>query len=80
MTTIFQKIEKTYFGASLSPWQNGFSWKKGLSVFKYSNYLRSCKKSEKTNKMKNAELTDGRTDRRTNNGGLIGPSVGQGSN
>ena len=45
-----QKI-KIYFGANLDPFcsnlvKNEFSWKRG---FKYSNYLPSYEKSEKTN-------------------------------
>ena len=43
-----------------------FPGKKALSVFKYSNYLPSCQKSEKTDVIpeENAELTDGWTNRR----------------
>ena len=41
---IFQKIKKPNFGAILGP----FSWSKGLSVVRYSNYLPSYKKSAKT--------------------------------
>ena len=42
-----------------------FPGKKALSVFKYSNYLPSCQKSEKTNAIseEDAELTDGWTNR-----------------
>ena len=50
---MFQKIKKKYiyFGANLDPFcsnlvKNKFSWKRG---FKYSNYLPSYEKSEKTN-------------------------------
>ena len=53
MTKFFQKIKKTYFGANLYPFspslgKNEFFWKKKDSV-KYSNYLPSGQKSEKTN-------------------------------
>ena len=47
--------------------KNKFPWKNALSVFRYSNYLPSCQKSEKKHwaiSEKNAELTDGQTDRR----------------
>ena len=77
----FQKIpKKTYFGAILGPFLPKFTYKKGLSVFKYSNYLPSRSKSEKTKdpllrKMPNWRTerwtdgrTDGRTDRQTENG------------
>ena len=47
MTKSFKKIKKNYFGAILGPFSK-FFFKKGLSVFKYSNYLLSCKKLEKT--------------------------------
>ena len=45
---------KNYFGAILGPLcpdlsKNEFSWNKGLSVFKYYNYLSPSKKSEKAN-------------------------------
>ena len=73
----FVKILKNiYFGAILGLFypnlvKNGFCLKnKALSVFKYSNHLLSCQKSEK------AEITEGQTDRRTDNGDFIGYSIG----
>ena len=61
-----------------------FPGKKAKSLFKYSNYLPSWQKSEKTNelflrKMLNWQM-DRQTDRQTGNGGFIGLSVGWGSN
>ena len=45
--------------------KNEFSGKRARSVFKYSNYLPSCKKSEKTNELfLRKTQTDGRMDRR----------------
>ena len=56
MTQFLKKYKKPYFGAilgSLFPKilaKKDFSWeKKAPSVFKYSNYLSLCQKSEKTN-------------------------------
>ena len=91
MTAFFEKTKKPYFGDILSPFcqnlgKNEFSWEKGLSVFRYSNYLLSCLKYENywAISEKNAELTDGQTDTRidgqTDNGDFIGPSVARGSN
>ena len=73
-----------------------FPGKKALSVFKYSNYLTLCKKSEKTNdpflrKMPDRQTdrqtdrqadgqTDRQTDRQTDNSDFIRLPVGQGSN
>ena len=59
-----------------------FPEKKDL-VFEYSNYLLSCKKSEKHKHpflRKNAELTDGQTDGQKDNGDFIGASKERGSN
>ena len=59
-----------------------FLEKRALSVFKYSNYLPSCKKAKKNYWKKNVELM-GRgwqTDRQTDNSDFIEPSVGRGSN
>ena len=80
---IFYKTQKNlfqgYFGPFLSKFgQTNFPGKKGichLSVFRYSNYLPSCKKSmihswEKC-------WTYGQTVRQ--NGDFIGPSIAQGS-
>ena len=79
MTRFFKKSKKLYFGAMWPFWACGhfaqiwakmnFPRKKSLSVFKYSNYLSSCQKSEKTNmpflgKMLNWRM-NGQTDRRT---------------
>ena len=73
MTKVFKKSQKkTYFGAILGPFLPKFTYKKGLSVFKYSNYLPSRSKSEKTKdpllrKMPNwrtERWTDGRTEGR----------------
>ena len=57
--------------------KNEFSWKKGLcQFFKYSNYLPSFKKLEKTN---DPVLTkcrpDGWTDRRRQRGNGRGPKI-----
>ena len=49
----FRKCKKSYFGAILSPFslnlgKNEFFWeKRALLVFKYSNYLPSCKNLKK---------------------------------
>ena len=81
------KILKNLFPAILGPFfvylDKNAKKKKAQSVFKYYNYLPSCKKSERTNepflrKMLNCQ-TDRQTDRQTNSD-FIGPSVGQGSN
>ena len=75
---IFQKIKKPNFGAILGP----FSWSKGLSVVRYSNYLPSYKKSAKTIepflRKTPSWRVDRRTDGQTDNGDFIGPSVGRG--
>ena len=52
MAKFFKKSKKPYFGVisgNFCPYlgKNEFSWKKrALTVFKYSNYLPWCKKSE----------------------------------
>ena len=84
MTTFLKKSKNPIFGPfCLKFGKNEFSWKKVLSVFKYSNYLPSCQKFEKTNEQflrkiaiskKNAERTDGQTE----NVDFIGLSVGRG--
>ena len=88
---IFQKIQNTLFWGHViilaffaHIWAKmNFSGKKLVSVFKYSNYLPSCQKSEKTNmpflrKMLNWRM-DGQTDgRKTDNHDFVGPSVGRG--
>ena len=97
ITKFFKKSKKkTICGpfwafSSKSGRQRSFLEKRTLSVFKYSNYLPSCKKSEKTNdpflrKMLNW-CTDRQadTDGQTNDdsffflGNFIEPSVGRGS-
>ena len=68
---IFQKIQKTFIWDHFGPFcpnlgKNEFSWKRALPVFKYSNYLPSCQKSEKkliTIPEKNTELMDWQTSR-----------------
>ena len=57
MTKVFKKIEQTVFWGNVAIlaffaqfWaQMNFPGKKAQSVFKYSNYLPSCQKSEKAN-------------------------------
>ena len=50
-----------------------------LSVFKYSNYLLSCQKSEKANEpFFKKKRTDAQIDRQTDNSDFIGPSKGWG--
>ena len=54
MTKFFKKSQKTYFCGIFGTFLPNlgkieFPWKEGLSVFKYANYLESCKKSEETN-------------------------------
>ena len=69
---IFQTIQKKlYFGAILGPFypnigKNKFLWeKRTLSVFKYSNYLPWCKRSEKTNDPFMRKIPNWRTDRQS---------------
>ena len=54
-----------------------FPEKKPLSVFKYSNYLPSCQKSQKTNEPFLRKIPNGQTNRGTGNGDFIGPSIGR---
>ena len=70
---VWQQFRKLYFGAILGLFSQiwtklNFPGKKGLSVFRYFNYLPSCKKSKKTNDPFQREMptwrTDGQTDRR----------------
>ena len=70
MANIFKKSGNPYFGTIFGPFcpnlgKKQFSWKKKtLSVFKYSNYLSPCKKSEKTNEpFLEKRQTVGQTDR-----------------
>ena len=86
---IFQKNQTTllwgHFGSIFAQiWAKYIFLEEGAqSVFKYSNYLPLCKKSEETGNSflrKNVELTDGQTDRQTDkqtdthtgNGSFIG--------
>ena len=86
---IFQKNQTTllwgHFGSIFAQiWAKYIFLEEGAqSVFKYSNYLPLCKKSEETGNpflRKNVELTDGQTDRQTDkqtdthtgNGSFIG--------
>ena len=68
----FKNSKRNYFGPfwafCLYLGKNEFSWKKGLSDFKYSNYLPRCKKSRNSWPIpdKYVELTNGQTDRQTN--------------
>ena len=67
MRNFFKKYTKIYSGATLgcSCLNLGKNEYRALSVFKYSNYVLSCKKSEKTNDpflVKNSELTDRQRD------------------
>ena len=68
----FQKIQKILFRGHFWHFlpkfgqENFFLEKRALSVFRYSNSLPLCQKSEKNNwaiSEENAELMDGRTDR-----------------
>ena len=86
MAKVFKKSKKLYFGAILvlfaKIWttMNFPEKKKALSVFKYSNYLPLCQKSEKTNEAFLRKIPNCWTDRQTDNSDFLGPSVGQGSN
>ena len=77
------KILKNLFPAILGPFfvylDKNAKKKKAQSVFKYYNYLPSCKKSERTNEPFLRKMLNCQTDRQTNSD-FIGPSVGQGSN
>ena len=85
----FKNSKRNYFGPfwafCLYLGKNEFSWKKGLSDFKYSNYLPRCKKSRNSWPIpdKYVELTNGQTDRQTNRqtdyGDFIRPYIGRGS-
>ena len=51
-----------------------------LSVFKYSNYIPSCKKSRKADeKCQTDRWADSQRERKTENSDFIEPSAGQGS-
>ena len=53
--------QKTSMFFCLNLSKNEFSWKKGLSVFQYSNYLLLYQKSEKPNQPFLRKLLDGHT-------------------
>ena len=57
-----------------------FLEKRTLSVFEYSNHLLLRKKSEKTNDPFLRKMPNWQTDRKTDIGDFVGPSVGRGSN
>ena len=84
---IFEKIQKELFWDHHGPFLTRSGQKvilldkRALSVFKYSIYLSSCKKSEKNWWLiheKNPKLIDGH--RKTGNDDYTGPFVGPGSN
>ena len=75
---IFQKIPKSILLVPFWAKQN-FLEKRALSVFRYSNYLPSCQKSEKTNEQFCGKTVNWWADRQTSNCDFIGPSVGRGS-
>ena len=66
---IFEKIQETLFWGLFMVVFSKFEqkWffleKKALTVFTYSNYLPSCKKSEKTNEPSLRKMPNWRTDR-----------------
>ena len=68
---IFEKIQETLFWGLFMVVFSKFEqkWffleKKALTVFTYSNYLPSCKKSEKTNEPSLRKMPNWRTDRQT---------------
>ena len=88
MTIFLIKNQRTLFWGHFGLFfpnldKNEFSLeKRTLSVFKYFNYLPSCKKSEKTNETFLKEMTDGRTDGWTDGGthdsDFIGPFIERG--
>ena len=75
MTRCLKKSQKPYFGTILGYFclnlERKSLEKMVLSVFKYYNYLTSCKKLEKTN--------DPFGNRHTDNSDFIRPPVGHGS-
>ena len=87
MKTFFKKSKKTFLAFLPKLGQKLFNLEKEgifLSVFKYSNYLPSCQKSEKTNEPLLRKSLNWRanrpTDGQANSGDFIEPSVGRGSN
>ena len=84
---IFQNIQKTLFWCHFGSLfiKFGQKWiflnKKSLSfLFKYSNYILSCKKLEKTNEPFLRKTLNWLTDGQRDNGDFVRPSVGRGSN
>ena len=71
MTPFFKKSKKPYFESLLPKFgqKRVFLEERTLSVYRYSNYLRPCRKSEKTIEPFLRKMlkwrTDGRTDRQT---------------
>ena len=75
--------KKTYLGAILGTFfpnfgKNEFSWKKVLSVFVYSNYLPSWKKSDKTNEPILIKILNWQTDGQTDKQGWFNKSKDSG--
>ena len=73
MTKIFKKSRKTCSGAILGPFAQiwakmTFPRKRALSVFKYSSYLLSCQKSEKTKESFLRKMPNWRMGRETDTG------------
>ena len=71
ITKFFKKSKKPYFGAfwalCAQIWAKmNFSGKKVLPVFKYSSYLPSCWKPEKTNEPFLRKIPHGQRDRQAN--------------
>ena len=69
MTKFFKKSKQSNLGVISGPFcpnlgKNEFPWKKGLQ-FKYSNYLTSSQKLEKTNKPFLRKMPNSWSDRRT---------------
>ena len=62
---IYFDSSRTFFPKIWAKWI--FMEKRLLSVFKYSNYLRSCKKWEENNHQFLRKMTNRRTDRQTGN-------------
>ena len=84
----FKTSKKPYFGAILGPFlsnlgKNEFSLIFFFSLsflFKYSNYIVSCKKLEETNEPFLRKTLNWLTDGQRDNGDFVRPSVGRGSN
>ena len=84
----FKKIQKTLFGGHVAilafsgqTWAKmNFPGKTDQSVFKYSNYLSSCQKSEKTNMPFLRKMLNRQMDGQADNHDFVGCSVRRGSN